>query len=93
MDEKNSSVTKPKSSQALYHMIFNALLPGLGSLVYTRFLLFIPVVILFGIAVFMLITMNDWAKLYAFIILIVWWLVSFLGSVYYYMKDPWSDKE
>jgi hypothetical protein len=94
MDENNNSskpsVSGAKSSQAIYHLIFNAVIPGLGSLIYTRFLLFIPLFIMFAGAVSMFIFMDSWSKLYAVIILVLWWITSLGGGIYYYLKDPWN---
>ena len=89
--EQKNSVTKAKSPAAIYHLILNVLFPGLGSIIYTRFLFLVPLTLLFGTAIFMLIYLDTWAKLSAIIFFVIWWLVSFIGSIMYYIKDPWSN--
>lgn len=86
------AVGKPKSSQALYHLLLNTFFPGFGSLLYGRIALLIPCILLLGGAIAMIVLFSDGAKLFSILLFFAWWLVSFLGGIYYYLKDPWADK-
>ncbi len=84
------AVLPPKSSAALYQMLLNIFIPGLGALIYTRFALFVPCLLLLGIAVAMIVLLDAWWKMLAIAVFILWWLVSAAGGIYYYLKDPWT---
>ena len=40
----------------------------------------------------MIVFFDTWAKLWSTVLFVLWWIVSFLGGIHYYMKDPWSKE-
>lgn len=86
------SVGRAKSAKALYHLLFNVFIPGLGSLIYGRIFLLLVTAALFWGGIAMIVMFDDWSKLYAIWMLVGAWVISFFGSIYYYAKDPWGAK-
>ncbi|MBN2344637.1 MAG: hypothetical protein JXX29_13305 [Deltaproteobacteria bacterium] len=83
---------RAKSAKALYHLLFNVFIPGLGSLIYGRIFLLLVTAALFWGGIAMIVMFDDWSKLYAIWMLVGAWVISFFGSIYYYAKDPWGAK-
>ncbi|MBN2525303.1 MAG: hypothetical protein JXR76_02840 [Deltaproteobacteria bacterium] len=88
-----SSVMAPKSSAALYHLLLNVFIPGLGSLIYGRIGFWFVLTVLFGAGIAMIFVLPSLSRLFSIAVFLVWYLVAILGSISYYMKDPWSKKE
>ena len=84
------SVLPPKSSASLYHLLLNVFIPGLGSLIYKRFGFWAVILVLFAASVAMIVFLPSLGKLVSLLGFAVWYLVTLFGSIYYYMKDPWS---
>lgn len=88
------SVLPKKSSASLYQLLLNVFIPGLGALIYKRFGFWAVLTVLFGAAVAMIVFLPSLGKLFSILMFVVWYLVTILGSIYYYMKDPWAqDKQ
>lgn len=88
-----SSVGKAKNSRALYHLLLNFFIPGLGSLIFGRIALFFFTFLFFAGGIGMIVFLDEWFKLFSILMLVGSWLISFFGSIYYYIKDPWTPKE
>lgn len=87
-----TSVGAAKSAAALYHLLLNVFIPGLGSLIYKKIPLLVFTAALFWAGIAMIVFFDDWNKLFAIILLVASWIVSFFGSIHYYQKDPWNKK-
>jgi hypothetical protein len=85
-----TSVGAAKSSECLYHLLLNVFIPGLGSLIYKRFGFWAIIFVLFGISVAILVLAPSLGKLFSILGFAIWYLVSLLGSIFYYLKDPWG---
>ena len=87
------SVSGPKSSACLYHLLLNVFIPGLGSLIYKRFGFWAILTALFGAAVAMIVFLPNLGKLFSILVFVIWYVVTILGSIYYYTKDPWEPEK
>ena len=85
------SVLPKKSSACLYQLLLNVFIPGLGALIYKRLGFWFVLTLLFGAAIAMVVVLPDYSKLFSTLVFGIWYLVALLGSIYYYMKDPWSE--
>jgi len=86
-----TSVGAAKSAECLYHLLLNVFIPGLGSLIYKRFGFWAIIFVLFGLSVAILVFVPSLGKLFSILGFAIWYLVSLLGSIFYYLKDPWSN--